>query len=326
MPSENPSVSSQPPENNTPSTSKISAEKTSHQPLATAHLSKFTRALALSTALATATPALAETSAENQLVPNPTTAPQKISAENSTHPTDYIAQMAKKVLNAVIPTAEAAETTLEKPPYLSVDLENGTVTIYRKMYQPPECSGCDWSFVDRENHEKNAKYEEYQRKYGHLLHYKNPYPHLPTLDTKKYDHDLNEEELAYLSQFGVRPNAYPFKAEESQLVIDGVRDVAIRYQLKQISAEKDGDTPPEGMEILDGEITVLRWSKMEGNSGSVIDINTGNRLLSEFSKEEKKYLQKIGRKPDRGSDFTEPILRIGSYVLAKYYYLTTDLN
>ena len=150
MPSENPSVSSQPPENNTPTTSKISAEKTSHQPLATAHLSNLTRALALSTALATATPALAENSAENQPVPNPTTAPQKISAENSPHPnqtpTDYIAQMAKNALNAVIPTAEAAETTLEKPPYLFVDLENGTVTIYRKMYQPPECSGCDFQF------------------------------------------------------------------------------------------------------------------------------------------------------------------------------------
>ena len=325
MPSENPSVSSQPPENNTPTTSKISAEKTSHQPLATAHLSKFSRALALSTALATATPALAENSAENQPAPNPTTAPQKISTENSTHPTDYIAQMAKNALNAVIPTAEAAETTLEKPPYLSVDLENGTVTIYRKMYQPPECSGCDWSFVDRENHEKNAKYEEYQRKYGHLLHYKNPYPHLPTLDTKKYDHDLNEEELAYLSQFGVRPNKYPNAAEMSKFTNRGVNNIWIQYPLVEISAEKNGDTPPDGLKIdyEKREVSSLFWINQNGKQ---IDISTGEEILvDDFNEEQKKYMSKLGIKIGLFNERIEGILKIGNINLLSRVYKMLSL-
>ena len=313
MPSENPSVSSQPPENNTPTTSKISAEKTSHQPLATAHLSNFSRALALTTALATATPALAENSAENQPVPNPTTAPQKISAENSTHPnqtpTDYIAQMAKNALNAVIPAAEAAETTLEKPPKLvNVDLEKGTVTIYRQFDDSPGGG----FFVANDYHERTGKYIGHSKSYH-------------------YTHKLNDEEAEWLEQVhGVQVSSqYPIAADMPESPFSpGLFEGTITYPIKnsaEISAEKNGDTPPDGLKIdyEKREVSSLFWFNQNGKQ---IDISTGEEIgFVNLNKEQKNHMSKLGIKIGLFHERIEPILEIGKNNLAARVYKMLSL-
>ena len=311
MPSENPSVSSQPPENNTPSTSKISAEETGHQPLATAHLSNFSRALALSTALATATPALAENSAENQPVPTPPTAPQKISAENSPHPnqtpTDYIAQMAKNALNAVIPSAEAAETTLEKPPKLvNVDLDKGTVTIYRQFDDSPGGG----FFVANDYHERTGKYIGHSKSYH-------------------YTHKLNDEEAEWLEQVhGVQVSSqYPIAADMPESPFSpGLFEGTITYPIKnsaEISAEKNGDTPPDGMELHydeNGKVVMVSVLNLFNGEGNQIDINTGEKISADFSLEQEKFMSDENLEVNFFYEKLEDVVKIGSIELTKIFY------
>ena len=276
------------------------------------NLGNFTRALALSTVLTTATPALAENSAENQPVPNPTTAPQKISAENSTHPnqtpTDYIAQMAKNALNAVIPTAEAAETTLEKPPKLvNVDLDKGTVTIYRQFDDSPGGG----FFVANDYHERTGKYIGHSKSYH-------------------YTHKLNDEEAEWLEQVhGVQVSSqYPIAADMPESPFSpGLFEGTITYPIKnsaEISAEKNGDNPPDGMELHfdeNGEVVAVSKLVWFNADGKAFDINTGNKISAFLDDKQQKVLADKHNKTAFWYPInTEPILNFGNTRLSEVFY------